>query len=66
MAFAAYHDSWNLHFLASLGEKKAPTPLPMCRGQGGALLFSADAVGDGDGEGCADYTTGRCPQRDAE
>jgi hypothetical protein len=37
----------------------------MCRGQGGALLFSA--VGEGDGEGtCADYTAGRYPQRDAE
>ena len=27
------------------GKRKAPTPPPMCRGQGGALLFSADAVG---------------------
>jgi hypothetical protein len=29
------------------GKRKTPTPLPMCRGQGGALLFSADAAGDG-------------------
>jgi hypothetical protein len=29
------------------GKKMAPTPLPMRRGQGGALLFSADAAGDG-------------------
>src|ERR1700751_5070724 len=26
------------------GKRKAPTPPPMCRGQGGALLFSADAA----------------------
>ncbi len=58
MAFAAYRDSWNLHFLASLGEKKAPTPLPRCRGQSGAPVSAARRWGR-DGEGtCADYTTG--------
>jgi len=47
----------------------APTPLAMCRGQGGALLFSADASGDSDKDGkgtWADHTTDRCLDRDAE
>jgi hypothetical protein len=44
----------------SLWKKDGPNTLPMCRGLGGALLFSSGASGDGEGE-CTDHTTGGCP-----
>jgi hypothetical protein len=66
-------DVWRLfcglvpHIALSLWKKEGPNTTQCVKAKVARFCFLPMPLGDGDGEGtCADYTTARCRERDAQ